>query len=272
MAIGRRFVTAATIGFAVLTVAGAEAAHGATMTPHRATYVLSAAPGVGQKEATVIDGLMVFELSDDCDGHTLTDRTVIRLSAVEGYSVTLDSQYSAWESKDGVSFRFLTSFRLDGDEIETIRGSARLDKPGGSGIVSYVSPEAKELELPQGTRFPIEAGIHTIGKIETGARQLSYILFDGSGTDGANFATDFVVDEPMEAGTPPTGSVTLLDGPSWRIRTAVFDLDDESAPPLTEFDGQTHANGVISGFILESDAFAALATLTKLEALPDSGC
>ncbi len=242
-----------------------------TLTPHRATYVLSAAPGSGAKEAQVVDGLMVFELSDDCDGHTMTDRTVILLSS-DGYDVVLDNQYSAWESKDGERFRFVSTLRLDGREIETIRGSAKLDRPGGSGVANYVSPEAKELELPPGTRFPIQAGVHTLGRIEDGERQLSYIMFDGSDTEGANFATDFVVDEPMTITDPPSGEVTLLDSPSWRIHTAVFDLNDEAAPPVTEIDGQTHANGVISGFTLELDSFAAMATLTKVEALPDSGC
>ena len=71
---------------------------------------------------------------------------------------------------------------------------------------------------------------------------------------------------------PATGDVKLLDTPSWHIRTAVFDLADEAAAPATELEGQTHANGIISGFTLEVETFAAVATLTKVEALPESGC
>jgi hypothetical protein len=256
----------------LLFVAGTGLASSATMIPHRATYTLSSAPGAKKKDADVVDGLMVFELSDDCDGHTMTDRMVIILSGEGGNEITLESQYSAWESKDGVRFRFLSTFRLDGREIETIRGSAKLDEPGGPGVVTYVSPEPKQMELPKGTLFPVRAGVESLTRIANGERQLSYILFDGSGTDGANFATDFVVDRPMPIPGKPEGAVSLLDSPSWRVRTAVFDLNDETAPPITELDGQTHANGVISGFTLESDSFVALATLKKLEALPESGC
>jgi hypothetical protein len=247
-------------------------ADAATMLPHRATYALSAASGVGQKQARVIDGLMIFELSDDCDGHTLTDRTVILLGYGDGHQVTLDSQYSAWESKDGARFRFLTSTRLNGNEVELVRGSAKLDVAGGTGTATFTSPEAKELSLPKGTRFPLHAGIHSLSEIEGGARHLSYILFDGSTAEGPYLASDFVVDGQFEVGEPPTGDLKLLDAPSWHIRTAVFDFDDEAAPPATELEGQTHANGVISGFTLEVDSFAAVATLTKVEALPESGC
>ena len=219
-----------------------------------------------------MDGLMIFELSDDCDGHTLTDRTVILLNFGDGREVTLDSQYSAWESKDGASFRFPTSTRLDGREVEVIRGSAELEATGGAGIATFTSPEAKELRLPSGTRFPVHAGAYSLSEIESGTRQLSYILFDGSTTEGAYLASDFVVGTPIEVADPPTGDLKLLDTPSWHIRTAVFDFDDEGAPPATEIDGQTHVNGIISGFTLEVDIFAAVATLTKVEALPDSGC
>jgi len=246
-------------------------ADAATMSPHRATYAISSASGVGQKQAQVIDGLMIFELSDDCDGHTLTDRTVILLSYGDGVEVTLDSQYSAWEAKDGASFRFLTSTRLNGSEVELIRGSAKLDAAGG-GTATFTSPEAKELRLPKGTRFPLHAGTYSLSEIEGGKRQLNYILFDGSTTDGAYLASDFVVNGRFEVAAPPTGDLKLLESPSWHIRTAVFDLADEAAPPATELEGQIHANGIISGFTLEVETFAALATLTKVEALPDSGC
>ena len=93
-----------------------------------------------------------------------------------------------------------------------------------------------------------------------------------SSADGAYLASDFVVVGRFEVAEPPTGDLKLLDTPSWHIRTAVFDFDDEAAPPATELEGQTHANGIISGFTLEVDTFAAVATLTKVEALPDSGC
>lgn len=265
-----RLACRAVLSAGLVLVIGVGAADAATMSPHRATYAISPASGVGQKQARVIDGLMIFELSDDCDGHTLTDRTVILLSYGDGREITLDSQYSAWESKDGKRFRFLTSTRLDGNEVELIRGSARLDAAGG--VATFTSPETKELRLPRGTRFPLQAGIHSLTEIERGARQLSYILFDGSTTEGPYLASDFVVDGQFEVGDSPSGDLKLLETPSWHVRTAVFDFDDETAPPATELEGQTHANGIISGFTLEVDTFAALATLTKVEALPDSGC
>ncbi len=249
-----------------------ETTDAATMSPHRATYALSAASGLGQKPARVIDGLMIFELSDDCEGHTLTDRTVIRLSYGDGHDVTLDSRYSAWESKDGVNFKFLASTRIDGREVEVIRGSARLDAAGGAGVATFTSPAAKELRLPSGTLFPVHAGTYSMTEIENGARQVSYIVFDGSTVKGAYLASEFVVASPIKAGDAPTGDLELLDTPSWHIRTAVFNFDDESAPPATEIDGQTHVNGIISGFTMELDSFAAVATLTKVEALPESGC
>jgi len=244
----------------------------APLTPHRATYELSHAPDAGRRDARVLQGLMVYELGDDCDGMTLNDRTVIVIANEDGRQLTLESVYSAWEANDGMSFRFVSTFRLDGVEIEKIEGRAQLDSAGGAGEVRYTSPEEKAVVLPAGTRFPVSAGVHTLGLIEQGERQLSYILFDGSDDDGASFATDFVVDNASGLeGAPPEGDVELLESPSWRIRTAFFDLADETAPPTTELDGRTHRNGVISGFVLENDLFTARARLSRLEALP-AGC
>ena len=170
-------------------------ADAATMSPHRATYALSAASGVGQKQARVIDGLMIFELSDDCDGHTLTDRTVILLSYGDGNEVTLDSQYSAWEAKDGASFRFLTSTRLNGNEVELIRGSAQA-RPGRRHRHRHLyQPRGQGIAFAErDTGSPSTPGSYSLSEIEDGVRQLNYILFDGSTADGAYLASDFVVD------------------------------------------------------------------------------
>jgi len=245
----------------------------AKFAPHRATYELSAGPRSASRDAQVLDGLMVFEFAADCEGHTLNDRTVIVLGSSEGQSTTIDSQYSAWESNDGTRLRFISTLKIDGNEIEAVRGDAELDEPGGAGMAHYVLPEKKDIELPSGTRFPVKAGLHSLGQIETGKRQLSYVLFDGSGSDGPSFATDFVISDPLiiEDG-PPEGDIALLDAPSWRIRTAFFDLKDETAPPLSELDGQTHKNGIISGFILDTATFNAFARLVRIEALPEPAC
>ena len=97
--------------------------------------------------------------------------------------------------------------------------------------------QAKEMRLPKGTRFPLHAGTYSLSEIEGGARQLSYILFDGSTADGAYLASDFVVGGRFQVAETPTGDLKLLDTPSWHIRTAVFDFDDEAAPPATGLPG-----------------------------------
>ena len=244
----------------------------ATMSPYRATYMLSPASGVGQKQIRVSDGLMIIELSDDCDAYTMTNRTVIRASVGDGNEITLDMQSSNWESRDGLGYRVLSSGRLNGGEFLSIRGSAKLGTAGGPGVATYTAPEAKDLQLPAGTRFPIQAARYSLSEIERGARHTTYVQFDGSGVEGAYMGSDFVVDEPIEFTEPPTGDLKLLDTPSWHVRSALFDLADDGAPPVFEIDGQVHANGIASGFTIDSDLFAALATLTKIEALPDSGC
>ena len=245
----------------------------ATVTPHRATYALLPAQGYGSKDARVVEGLAVFEFSDDCDGHTTSDRTVILLSSQDGGRLTIDSQYSAWESKDGLNFRFMSTLKLNGQDLDVIRGSAVLDARGGTGKATFVSPKAKVVDLPAGTMFPVAASIDTLDQIETGHRQLSYMLFDGSSEDGPHFATDYVIDQPFPgAELDVEGDVVLLDGPAWRIRTAIFSAGGGEGIPDTEMDGQAHDNGIISRFILENDTFVAEGRLTRIEALPESGC
>lgn len=264
----------AALGVASLATVPPAAAAGAGLAPHRATYEMRAAAGFAHKESQVVDGLMIYELSDDCEGYTLTDRTVLVLSQGDGYATTLDGAYSAWESRDGRTFRFVNSLRINGQEVEQVRGVARLDEPGGRGSVDYSSPEEKTVELPPGTYFPVHAGNVSLDRIAGGERQFDYILFDGSDTDGAVFAGDFVIGdrEPAPDDLEPKGDAGLIDSPSWRIRTAFFPLADESAPPTSELEASTHGNGVISRFILETRSFGAAGRLTRIEALPASDC
>lgn len=263
---------AAGMAVGALCVGGASA-EALTLAPHRATYELFPAPGSAGKDAQLLEGLIVFELADACDGYTMTDRRVFVLGRGDGRTTTFDSIYSAWESADGERFDFASTLHVDGHEVETVRGSATLDRPGGAGTVAYKTPEEKRIALPQGTYFPVHAGRHSIEMIAAGERQLSYKLFDGSDSDGAVLAADFVTRSEMaEARKQPQGDVGLLQARSWRVRTAFFDLDEESAPPSAEFDGQTHENGVISRFLLDTDAFAAIGELVRIEALPASGC
>ena len=56
-----RFARRAALSAGLTLALAVGVADAATMSPHRATYAISSASGVGQKQAQVIDGLMVFE-------------------------------------------------------------------------------------------------------------------------------------------------------------------------------------------------------------------
>ena len=124
------------------------------MAAHRALYRLSL-EAVRGGDVSAATGTMAYEVTDACDGWATRQRLAMTLTNRDGQDIELVSDYATWESKDGLSMRFRMRQTTDTAVTEQVEGTAKLDAPGGPGIIHYAVPEEKDVQVPPGTLFPM---------------------------------------------------------------------------------------------------------------------
>lgn len=244
------------------------------LAPHRATYEMklqTARPNSGIVE---VKGNMVLETVDSCDGWNVKQRIKLTFLRNDGEEFETDSNFTSYESKDGLELRFSVR-NIQNDEVEEeLRGQADLEGIGGKGRASFTLPEARSFDLPAGTLFPTSHLALVIKHARQGDKSVSYKVFDGARLDGA-FQVNAVIGKPPRpvAGTPAVrGDTVLLRQPAWGVRFAFFASGDQGAPPEYELALDLLANGVARSMLLDYGDFAVDARLIQIQALPRPKC
>src|SRR3546814_2910724 len=106
------------------------------VTPHKAIYNMALRSG-GSGDIADVRGTMEFKWADSCDGWTVDQRSVMTFLYNTGDEVDLGWNLVSWESKDGLSYRFYVRKFQNGEMYEELRGDARLDGGGKTGIARY---------------------------------------------------------------------------------------------------------------------------------------
>jgi hypothetical protein len=256
----------------LLAAAGAPALAAPRIAPHIAIYKLSLGKSTGGQAVTHANGRIEFKWSEGCDGWTISQRTLMVLSNSQGRNLQSSWTLDAWESKDGLSYRFAVR-RAEGghDPVET-RGKARLDGPNLGGRVDYSAPEERMVLLPKGTVFPTRHSLDVLAAAEGRELLLWRTVFDGTGAEGL-FGVNAAVAQAIPEGTAPSFDSPLIAGvQSWRMRFAYFDVDQQTAEPDHEQALRIYANGVVDELEFDYSDFALEASLERLEALPSPDC
>lgn len=257
---------------AVAAVGGVPASAAPAIAPHFAVYKLSLGKSTGRHVVTHASGRIEFKWSEGCDGWSISQRTLMVLSGAQGQNVETSWTLDAWESKDGLSYRFAVKRAEDGEDPVETRGKARLDGPDMGGRVNYSAPEERQVTLPKGTVFPTR---HSLDVLEAAARRellLWRTVFDGTGDDGL-FGVNAAITRAIPPGAPPSFDSPLVAGvPSWHMRMAYFDVDQQATEPDHEQAQRIYANGVVDELEFDYRDFALKASLERLEALPSPDC
>ncbi len=244
-----------------------------TIAPHFAVYRLSLGKsGGGSGSVAHARGRIEFQWSEGCDGWTVSQRTRLILTSSQGQDFQSGWTLKAWESKDGLSYRF-TIRRMENDSaVEKTEGQARLDGSGLGGRVVYTAPEAREVTLPEGTLFPTQHSFELLAAAERNELLLWRTVFDATGGE-ALFGVNAAMGRAIPADTPPAFDSPLIEGlRSWRMRLAYFNSDEQQAEPDHEQMQRVYANGVVDELQFEYPDFALNASLERLEALPQPDC
>jgi hypothetical protein len=222
-----------------------------------------------------VNGRMVLETTDSCDGWEIKQRIKLTFLRTDGEEFETDSNFTSYESKDGLELRFSVR-NIQNDEIdEELRGQADLDGQGGKGRAAFSLPEQRAFELPAGTLFPTTHLVLIIRHARAGEKTVSYKVFDGARLDGA-FQVNAVIGRPPRPspGTPPVrGDVGLMrNQQAWGVRFAFFAADDQGTQPEYELALDLLANGIARSMLLDYGEFAVDARLIQLQSIPRPKC
>jgi hypothetical protein len=267
-----RHLVGLTLGIALTASLPAVPASSGEISPHRASYTLSLGQTKSSGGVVDIQGAMYIEWQEVCDGWTINQRMRFQMTDTDGERTDNDINFSSWEAKDGLSYRFTLRSLRDGEVDETLRGRAFLDGKGKGGKAVFVEPQGLQIDLPAGTLFPTEHTLVLIKNAEKGEQQVARMVFDGATRDGALEVNAII---GMKANEQAVGSkipAAIGAHPSWHVRMAFFKADDRNGEPEYETGLRLQDNGVGRDYTFEYPEFAIKSRLDLLEALPKPKC
>ena len=237
----------------------------AGLAAHRALYKLTLNKSRGGRQVVSAHGTMGYEVTDVCDGWASRQRLRIAFTNADDLEVETDSDYTTWEARDGLSFRFHMTQKTDGAITSQTDGGAKLSRAGGAGEARYRLPALAVKKLPAGTLFPMMHTLTVISAAREGRKFFAVPLFDGTDENGVEDSSIVVLDwkPPFE-----TAHKVLNPLPSTRVRLAFFDRQSSTGTPSYEVAMRYWENGIADAMLMEFPDFAMDAKLTELTPLP----
>ncbi len=255
---------------AAIALVACASAQAQTIAPHRAAYSLTLGDA-RNGGVTAIDGALVIDWGEVCEGWTISQRMRFRMSGGDAGDVDSDISFSSFESRDGKNYRFSLRTSRDGDVVEDLRGRATLD-PDKGGKAEFTSPADTTLDLPPGTMFPTAHSLLLINLAMGGEHLVTRAVFDGATLDGALDVSAIIGDKTAPDAKLAASAPAIGGRPSWRVRMAYFNPDDKSGTPTYETSMRMLDNAVASEYSFEYPEFSIRAKLERLDALPKPNC
>ena len=259
----RRLAILASASLALWTFAGG--ARAADLAAHRAIYTLTLDSSHGGGEVSSASGTIAYEVQDVCEGWATRQRLEMTITNNDGQDTQMLSDYTTWESKDGLKLRFRMKQTTDQSVTSDLAGEASLDGTGLAGHAHYTSPAAKSAELPPGTLFPT---LHTAALLRAAAEGKKFLalpLFDGTSDQGAQDSS-IVISNWSSA--PFGDRPELKPLASGRFHIAFFDRGVEHQQPDYEVSMRYWDNGVADDLSMNFGDFTMAGKLAKFELLP----
>ncbi|MBN8890631.1 MAG: cell envelope integrity EipB family protein [Rhodospirillales bacterium] len=226
---------------------------------HKALYDLTLESARG--DVIAASGSMAYEVTDACDAWAVRQRLKMSLTNRDGQDIEMISDYTTWESKDGLKMRFRLRQTTDDAVTSELSGDAALDHTGGPGEVHYDMPADTTKKLPPGTLFPMMHTEALLQAAEAGKKFLALPLFDGTGPDGAQ---DTAIAITGWAKPAATNWPVLTPLPSTRVRIGFFDRGKHAQVPDYEVGMHYWSNGIADDLSMDFGDFVMHGKLSSL--------
>lgn len=256
--------------------------------PHKALYNVRLASAKNGSQIINIQGRMYFEWKPSCDGWITNHRFNLVYEYADSPGMTLNSDFSTFESYDGGMLNFSSRRKRDGELYEELRGNAARD-PEKGGQAVYAIPAGLTYEISPDMLFPMTHTMALVNAARSGKKILNAGVFDGSDAEGPVEISAFL--GPRQTGAPAVDSPAgykpvkgdAMDGPStidrslidnaaWNIRMAFFPTKSAEEDADYEMTMRFHDNGIISSMSIDYGDFIVDQTLVALEKINDDGC
>nr|WP_294519383.1 cell envelope integrity EipB family protein [uncultured Rhodopila sp.] len=231
---------------------------------HRALYNLTMASAKGN-DVIAARGTMGYEVTDACDGWAVRQRLRMTITNSEGQDIEMASDYTTWESKDGLRFRYHMRQTTDTAVTSQTDGEATLQKAGGPGEAHYTSPHDNVSPLPGGTVFPMAHTAAIIAAARDKKRFLNLPLFDGTDENGVEDSFIVVLDWKQPA---PTKWPALSSLPSTKVHLSFFDHGIAGTLPTYEVAMRYWENGVADDMKMDFGDFVMDAKMKEMTPQP----
>lgn len=231
----------------------------------RAAYDLTLTESGGNTLSA--NGTMTYVVHDTCTAWSSQQHLEIQSVTRNGGAVTMESDYTTLESKDGHHLVFRTVQKSNNAVLQTVSGEATVDAHG-HGFVQYEKPLHKKLTLPAGTLFPMAHTAAILAAAQKGLPNIAPLLFDGTSPDGAQETYITLLGWGLPKDGPPFPALTGL--PAGRVHVAFFSRTPESILPDYEIGMRYFANGVSDMLDMDFGDFHMQGTLHTLTLPPRS--
>ncbi len=231
---------------------------------HKAVYALTL-DSVRGSDIVGARGTMGYEVVDACDGWAVRQRLQMVITNSDGQDIEMVSDYTTWESKDGLKLRFRMKQTTDTAVSSQTEGAATLRRQGAQGEARYVLPSQRLVALPAGTQFPMAHTASIIAGAREGRKFLNIPLFDGTDENGVEDSSIVVID--WKHGVK-TSFPALSNLNSTRVRVAFFDRKPDVTTPAYEVGMRYWENGVADDMQMDFGDFVMRAKMTELAMQP----
>ncbi len=242
-------------------------AQAADLAAHRAVYDLKLDTTHEAKVSAAI-GSMTYEMQDTCDGWATQQRLDMVITNTEGQDIHMLSDYTTYESKDGLKLRFRMRQTTDDAVTSDLAGDATLQPDGGIGSAHFTMPADATKALPKGTLFPTRHTETLLRAAEAGKKFLALPLFDGTTEKGAQDSS-IVVNGWSDGDKTKWPDLAKL--PSGRFHIAFFDHADSATTPDYEVSMRYWENGVADNLAMNFGDFVMDGKIREFK-LMSHGC
>lgn len=259
---------------AVLSVllAWASPAVAAQLLPHRAVYSLTlTATDPGSSIGNAV-GDLVFEIDDLCEAWSSLTEMRFQVLYDDGTEIRFGTSISAWEAKDGLTYRFFVKRRSNYEDPEDVEGEATLAGPDQGGVATFTGSSTRSMVLPPGTLFPTRHSLLLADAAATGQGGFLATVFDGTEEESLYEVNALVAGQVPEGVAATLASPLIEPLPSWRIVLAYFETAEQSGVAQHEATLRLFENGVVDDQLFDFGEFALRARLVELTERPRAAC
>ena len=263
---------------AILAAASSVAAWGAPgraasapdvpLAAHKAVYDL-ALERIEGGDTVAASGTMTYQVRDTCTSWATQQQLRLHTVTRDGGASDVLSDYATLEGKDGRHLVFDMKQYADGAVSQQVRGEASIS-PDGSGVIHYSEPSRTVVTLPAGTLFPMAHTAAIIRAAEAGRKSIAPLLFDGTGTDGAQYT--YVTILGWHAAPSKSDKQALAALGSSRVHVAFFSQKPTAITPDYESAMRYFDNGVADHLVMDFGDFAMKGTMRSFSLARPAHC